>query len=73
MSLLLLVGHNDGIGDLAVALAGGGPAEALDRLHEKYPTGALAVLAVPDGSWHDLGPGIGVTVEFTRPRDLAVT
>lgn len=73
VSSLLLVGHNDGIGDLAVALAGSGPDEALERLHEKYPTGALAVLAVPGGSWRDLVPGTARLVEFTRPRDLAVT
>lgn len=73
VSTLLLVGHNDGIGDLAVALAGDGPAEALGRLHDKYPTGALAVLALPGGSWRDLAPGAARLVEFTRPRDLAVT
>lgn len=72
VSTVLLVAHNDGIGDLAVALAGSGPAEALDRLHEKYPTGTLAVFAVPAGSWRDLAPGGARLLEFTRPRDLAV-
>jgi len=72
VSTVLLVAHNDGIGDLAVALAGSGPAEALDRLHEKYPTGTLAVFAVPGDSWRDLAPGRAQLLEFTRPRDLAV-
>ena len=63
--------------DLRTALGGdfrpGDIDRALERLHEKYPTGALAVLAVPGGSWRDLVPGTARLVEFTRPRDLAVT
>ena len=73
VSSVLLIAHNDGIGDLAASLAGSGPAGPLERLREKYPTGALAVLAVPVGSWRDLEPGAARLVEFTRPRDLAVT
>lgn len=73
VSTVLLIGHNDGIGRLAVALAGGGPAEALASLREKFPTGALAVFRVPDGPWSDLEPGSAKLVEFVRPRDLAVT
>ena len=72
-STVLLVGHNDGIGDLAAALAGSGSPEALALLHEKYPTGTLAVLAVPGETWSGLAPGAARLVEFTRPRDLAVT
>ncbi len=72
ISTVLLIGHNDGIGDLAVALAGSGPAAALDQLREKYPTGALAVFALPAG-WRELGPATARLVEFTRPRDLGVT
>ena len=53
-----------------VALAGSGATEALDRLREKYPTGSLCVLAVPDGPWNGLAPGGAELLEFTRPRDL---
>src|SRR6266849_3623881 len=53
---VLLIGHNDGIWHLAEALAGNGPAAALAALREKYPTGALATLRVPDGPWRDLAP-----------------
>ena len=73
ISTVLLVGHNDGIGDLAVALAGLGPPEALARLREKYPTGSLCVLGVPDEPWTDLRPGGAELLEFTRPRDLPLT
>ena len=68
---VLLIGHNDGIGQLAADLAGGGPADALASLRAKYPTGALAVFTVPDGPWSDLALGKARLVEFVRPRDLA--
>jgi len=70
---VLLIGHNDGIGQLAADLAGDGPSEALASLRAKYPTGALAVLRIPDGPWSDLRPGSAKLIEFVRPRDLAVT
>ena len=70
---VLLIGHNDGIGRLAADLAGKGPSDALAALREKYPTGALAVLHVPDGPWSDLKQGSAKLLKFVRPRDLAVT
>ncbi|MDB5487088.1 MAG: phosphohistidine phosphatase, partial [Reyranella sp.] len=66
----LLIGHNDGIGELAAALAGQGPAEALERLREKYPTGALATLRLPPGPWSALAPGTCELLAFVQPRDL---
>ena len=70
---VLLIGHNDGIGQLAAELADNGPSEALSALREKYPTGALAVLRVPDGPWSDLKVGAARLLAFVRPRDLAKT
>lgn len=70
---VLLIGHNDGIGQLAADLAGDGPPEALASLRAKYPTGTLAVLRAPNGPWTDLKPGSAKLLEFVRPRDLAVT
>ena len=70
---VLLIGHNDGIGQLAADLADSGPPEALAAMRAKFPTGALAVLHVPDGPWSDLKPGTGKLLAFVRPRDLAVT
>ena len=66
----LLIGHNDGIGELAVALAGRGPTEALGRLREKYPTGTLATLRLPAGPWSALAPGTCELLAFVQPRDL---
>lgn len=70
---VLLIGHNDGIGQLAADLAGSGPSGALAALREKYPTGALTLLRAPDGPWRDLKPGSAKLLDFVRPRDLAVT
>ena len=70
---VLLIGHNDGIGQLAADLAGNGPSEALAGVREKFPTGALAVLRTPDGPWSDLKVGSAKLLDFVRPRDLAVT
>ncbi len=72
VSTALLIAHNDGIARLAEMLAGAGPADAMARLHEKYPTGALATLRAPDGRWRDLGPHAGELLAFVRPRDLIV-
>lgn len=67
---VLMIGHNEGIGELADALAGGGRPGDLAALHAKYPTGALATLRVPDGPWRDLAEGSGELLAFIRPRDL---
>jgi phosphohistidine phosphatase len=67
---VLLIGHNEGIGELADALAGEGEPAALAALHEKFPTGALATLQLDAGPWRDLAPGAAELLAFVRPRDL---
>ena len=47
---VLLIGHNPGIGDLAVMLAGQGDRAARASIAAKFPTAALAILAI-DGEW----------------------
>jgi phosphohistidine phosphatase len=73
VATVLLIAHNDGIWHLAEVLAGSGAADALASLREKYPTGTLATLRVPDRPWRDLALGSAELVAFVRPRDLAVT
>jgi phosphohistidine phosphatase len=68
---VLLVGHNPGIQDLALALAGRGDAETLARLWAKMPTGALATIATPVTRWRDLRPRGGELVAFVVPRELS--
>ncbi len=67
---LLLVGHNPGMAELALLLAGGGDAEALARLREKFPTAALAVMDFTVEQWSEIAPGTGRLVQFVTPRML---
>jgi phosphohistidine phosphatase len=67
---VLLVGHNPGLHDLALALAGAGDSETLARLRAKMPTGALATLASPAARWRDLRRGGAELVAFVVPREL---
>lgn len=70
---VMLIGHNPGLHDLAVSLAGpralahGGPAEK--ALVAGFPTGALAEFVVA-GSWWDLREGGGRLIRFLTPRML---
>lgn len=66
---VLVVGHNPGLQDLAVGLAGAGPRPLRERLATKYPAGALATFDVP-GHWRDLGWGTGTLVAYVVPREL---
>jgi len=66
LATAMLIGHNPGLHDLALALASSGP--ELPRLAEKFPTGALATLTVP--GWRELSAGDGVLAAFVVPREL---
>jgi phosphohistidine phosphatase len=66
---VLVIAHNPGLQDLAVALAGGGDEDARRRLAEKLPTGALATLTFP-GRWAELAPGRCRLEEYVVPREL---
>ncbi|MCA1492593.1 histidine phosphatase family protein [Ensifer sp. NBAIM29] len=68
VSCLLLVGHNPGMAELALLLAGGG--EDLPRLREKFPTAGLAVIDFDVGKWSDVAPRKGRLVRFVTPRLL---
>lgn len=68
----LLVGHNPGLEDLLLLLTP--PADPLRAEAEvKYPTAAIAVLELHDGSWSDVVEGSATLREFVRPRDLDAT
>ncbi|MFG1479406.1 histidine phosphatase family protein [Xanthobacter sp. V4C-4] len=68
---LMLIGHNPGMEDLASTLVAGGSAPDLERLSEKFPTGALAVIDLPVDDWCAATPGSGRLDRFVVPRDLA--
>jgi phosphohistidine phosphatase len=71
-----VVGHDPAVPELALALAGdrkpsqsGPPAGALDRLREKFPTAAVAVLEF-GGSWSSLRPGSARLAAYVTPREM---
>ena len=78
---LLIVGHDPGIPDLALLLAGaaapadGGrgsgavPQAVIDRMRAKFPTAAIAVLELA-GPWDQLRPGTARLTGFVTPRDV---
>jgi phosphohistidine phosphatase len=65
---LLLIGHNPGLEQLALRLAGSG--HKLAVLSRKFPTGALATLEF-SGRWGDLRPGRAELTDFVTPKELA--
>jgi phosphohistidine phosphatase len=67
---LLLIGHNPGIADLALRLAGHGDRYALARMRAKFPTCALAVLDLPGKDWHTLTAGAARLDRFVTPKGL---
>lgn len=72
VSSVLLVGHSPGIERLAMQFSGtGSDDKALHRLRGKFPTAALAVIAVDTDAWDDIGQGRGRLTHFVRPKDLA--
>ena len=65
---VVLIGHNPGMQEVALKLASGG--EKLDQLAAKFPTCALATLAVPAAAWRDLRSGAAQLTGYTTPREL---
>lgn len=71
---VLMIGHNPGIHELSMTLAGahamtaGGG--ALQQLAAGYPTAALAEFLIA-GPWWSLDAGTGRLLRFLAPRDLS--
>ncbi|MET7294623.1 histidine phosphatase family protein [Streptomyces griseoloalbus] len=65
---LLLIGHNPGLEALVLTLAGDGLDDTLDRVREKFPTSAIAVLSWRGADWRDLAPGAALLTSVTVPR-----
>lgn len=68
---ILLVGHNPGLHELAHRLATDGAPTDLNRLTDRYPTAALAVLTFPAATFRDLDPDTGTLAAFITPKDRA--
>jgi phosphohistidine phosphatase len=65
---VMLIGHNPGIQDLALSLAGTG--SEIPRLRGKFPTAALTTLEL-SGTWRELAPGSAELVSFVKPKELS--
>ncbi|MER6126132.1 histidine phosphatase family protein [Streptomyces sp. NPDC001795] len=65
---LLLIGHNPGLAELVLELAGDGLDDALERVHTKFPTSAIAVLAWHGSTWDYLAPGTALLTDVIVPR-----
>ena len=64
----LVIGHNPGLQDLVLYLSAAGP--LLDAVSAKFPTCALATLALGDRTWSGVRQGDAELVGYTIPRDL---
>jgi phosphohistidine phosphatase len=70
VTTLLMLGHNPGIEDFALRLAGDGSNEAaLKQLRKKFPTAGLARLEFT-GRWDELRFGGAHLLDCLRPKEL---
>lgn len=68
---LIVIGHNPGLQNFALQLAGAGSdAGVFRKIEAKFPTMALARFTVKDG-WANLEFGGARLTDFIRPKDLA--
>jgi phosphohistidine phosphatase len=65
---VMLIGHNPGIQELALGLSR--RSHKARELEVKYPTAAIATLAVLAASWQELDRDTAELVALVRPRDL---
>jgi phosphohistidine phosphatase len=67
---LLLVGHNPGMHELALALAGSGDAAGRAALADNLPTSGLAIFDFAIDDWADVAFRRGRLVSFVSPKLL---
>lgn len=65
---IMLVGHNPGLQSFVSRLAGHGDKTQLRAIETKFPTAALALIALDVDSWRDVAWTIGRLVDFRVPR-----
>ena len=70
---LMLVGHNPGMHELALALAGSGDAAGRKALADNLPTSGLAIFDFAIDDWNDVGFRRGQLVLFVSPKLLKQT
>jgi phosphohistidine phosphatase len=70
---LMVVGHNPGMHELALALAGSGDDAGRKALADNLPTSGLAVFEFAVDSWEDVAFRRGRLVQFVSPKLLKQT
>lgn len=65
---LLVIGHNPGLQETALALIGEEAGPIRDAIAEKFPTAGLVVIDFPATKWVDIEPRTGKAVAFLKPR-----
>ncbi|MDX6364338.1 MAG: phosphohistidine phosphatase [Streptomyces sp.] len=65
---LLLIGHNPGLEELVLELAGDSLDDTLEVARTKFPTSAVAVLAWHGNGWRDLASGSALLTDLIVPR-----
>jgi phosphohistidine phosphatase len=68
--ILLLVGHNPGMHDVALVLIASGVTETRKRLAEKLPTSGLVVIDFAFDDWSRLQVNSGRLERFVSPRSI---
>lgn len=67
---VMMIGHNPGMERLVELLCSSGAEEAMIRVGEKFPTGALAFVDLDIGNWSEIAAGTGTLTRFVAPKDL---
>jgi phosphohistidine phosphatase len=67
---VMVIGHNPGMQDFAVALLRPGAKKNRARLAGKFPTAAVACFDVPIAAWSELQLEEAVLTKFVKPADL---
>lgn len=65
---LMIVGHNPGLQSFVARLAGHGDKAQRRAIETKFPTAALALVAVDVAAWGEVGWTIGQLVDYRVPR-----
>lgn len=65
---VLLIGHNPGLQELALALVR--PGAERERMMQRFPTGALAALRIGKAGWRRLSKGDAALAGYLTPTEL---
>jgi phosphohistidine phosphatase len=68
---LLVIGHNPGLQEAAESLIAAGDVELRERLREKFPTAALAVIDFAIDKWKSIHERSGRLERYITPRSIA--